>query len=38
MTMAWEPLAVALLFGLVTSAGLYFIFLWPSREPADGDD
>ena len=33
--MVWEPLVVALLLGLVISAGLYFIFLWPSREPDD---
>lgn len=31
--MIWGPLVLALVFGLAISAGLYFIFLWPSREP-----
>ena len=33
--MVWSPLILALIFGLVISAGLYFIFFWPSREPDD---
>lgn len=33
--MIWEPFALAIFFGLLVSAGLYFIFLWPGREPDD---
>ncbi len=36
--MAWEPLALAIGLGLLTSAGLYFIALWPAREPPDDDE
>ena len=35
--MIWEPFALAIFFGLLVSAGLYFIFLWPGREPDDDD-
>jgi len=28
---------VALVFGLVISTGLYFIFFWPAREPDDDE-
>jgi hypothetical protein len=31
----WEPFVLALLLGLVVSAGLYFAYLWPQVEPAD---
>jgi len=31
----WEPFALALVLGLVVSAGLYFAYLWPSVEPAE---
>ncbi|HEU0033756.1 MAG TPA: hypothetical protein VFQ53_24180 [Kofleriaceae bacterium] len=37
--MIWEPFVLALVLGLIVSAGLYFAYLWPSVEPAeDGDD
>jgi hypothetical protein len=37
--MVWEPYALALVFGLVVSAAIYFAILWPSVEPEDdGDD
>lgn len=32
------PLVIAVLFGLTISLGLYFILLWPSREPEDGEE
>ena len=25
--------AIAILFGLIVSSALYFIFIWPTREP-----
>jgi hypothetical protein len=31
----WEPFAMALVLGLLMSAGLYFAYLWPSVEPDD---
>jgi hypothetical protein len=31
----WEPFVLALVLGLVVSAGLYFAYLWPSVEPLD---
>ena len=34
----WEPFAMALVLGLLTSAGLYFAYLWPSVEPVDDED
>jgi hypothetical protein len=33
----WEPFAMALVLGLLMSAGLYFAYLWPSVEPDDDD-
>lgn len=33
--MVWEPFAIAVVFGLVVSAGLYFIVMWPQVEPDD---
>jgi len=33
----WEPFALALVLGLIVSAGLYFAYLWPSVEPLDDD-
>ncbi len=36
--MIWGPFVLALVLGLVISAGLYFAYLWPSVEPADLDD
>jgi hypothetical protein len=35
----WEPFVLALVLGLLISAGLYFAYLWPSVEPeAEPDD
>jgi hypothetical protein len=34
----WEPFAMALVLGLLMSAGLYFAYLWPSVEPDDDAD
>jgi len=34
----WGPFVLALLLGLVVSAGLYFAYLWPSVEPEDPDE
>jgi predicted cobalt transporter CbtA len=31
----WEPFVLALVLGLIISAGLYFAYLWPSVEPID---
>lgn len=36
--MVWEPFALALLFGLIISGGIYFIFVWPRIEPEDPDE
>jgi hypothetical protein len=33
--MVWEPFALAVVFGLVISAGIYFVFLWPQVAPDD---
>lgn len=29
----WGPFLLALVLGLVVSAGLYFAYLWPAVEP-----
>jgi len=29
----WEPFVLAVVLGLIVSAGLYFAYLWPSVEP-----
>jgi hypothetical protein len=34
----WEPFAMALVLGLLMSAGLYFAYLWPSVEPDDDEE
>jgi hypothetical protein len=37
----WGPFVLALVLGLVVSAGLYFAYLWPSvepEEPAEADE
>ena len=34
----WEPFVLALVLGLLVSAGLYFAYLWPSVEPLDDDE
>jgi hypothetical protein len=31
----WEPFVLALVLGLIISAGLYFAYLWPSVEPTE---
>jgi hypothetical protein len=36
--MVWEPFIIALVFGLLVSAALYFMLLWPGREPPDPAD
>jgi hypothetical protein len=36
--MVWEVYAIALVLGLVVSAGLYFALIWPAHEPPDDDD
>jgi hypothetical protein len=33
----WEPFVLALVLGIIVSAGLYFAYLWPSVEPAEPD-
>ncbi len=35
--MSWAPIGIALVFGLLISATLHFIFIWPAREPEDDD-
>ena len=36
--MVWEPFALAVLFGLLISAGIYFVGMWPQVAPDDDDD
>jgi hypothetical protein len=31
----WGPFVLAVVLGLIVSAGLYFAYLWPSVEPDD---
>jgi len=31
----WEPFVLALVLGLIVSAGLYFAYLWPAVEPVE---
>jgi len=33
----WAPFILAVVFGLLISATIYFIFVWPRREPDDDD-
>ncbi len=33
--MVWEPFALAVMFGLLISAGLYFVVMWPQVAPDD---
>lgn len=35
--MVWEPFALAVVFGLIISAAIWFVFVWPRREPPDDD-
>jgi hypothetical protein len=34
----WEPFILALVLGIIVSAGLYFAYLWPSVEPVEASD
>jgi len=34
----WGPFVLALVLGLLVSAGLYYAYLWPQVEPEDDDD
>lgn len=36
--MSWAPLALAIGFGLIVSAGIYFTMMWPDVEPRDEVD
>ncbi len=36
--MTWAPLALAILFGLIVSAGIYFTMMWPDVEPKGEDE
>ena len=36
--MTWAPLALAVVFGLIVSAGIYFTMMWPDVEPKDPDE
>ena len=36
--MIWGPFVLALVLGLLVSAGLYFAYLWPQVEPNDEED
>lgn len=36
--MVWEPYALAVAFGVVVSAAIYFVVMWPQVEPDDPDD
>lgn len=32
--MSWAPFLLALVFGVLISATLHFVLVWPAREPA----
>jgi hypothetical protein len=36
--MLWQPYALAVVFGLVVSAAIYFVVMWPQVEPDDDDE
>jgi len=36
--MTWAPFALAVLFGLIVSAGIYFTMMWPDVEPREVDE
>ena len=36
--MVWEPFALAVMMGLLVSAAIYFIVMWPQVEPDDEAD
>lgn len=31
----WEPFALAIVMGLLVSAAIYFVVMWPQVEPVD---
>lgn len=33
--MTWEPFVLALVFGVLVSAGLYVAYLWPDGDPVE---
>jgi hypothetical protein len=33
--MIWEPFLLAVAFGVVVSAAIYFVVIWPAVEPAE---
>ena len=35
--MTWAPIALAVVFGLIVSAGIYFTMMWPDVEPHDDE-
>ena len=37
MIMIWGPVILAVVFGLLISALLHFVLIWPKREPRDSD-
>jgi hypothetical protein len=36
--MTWAPFALAVVFGLIVSAGIYFTMMWPDVEPDEPAD
>jgi len=34
----WEPFALAIVFGLLVSAAIYFIVMWPQVAPDEDDE
>lgn len=36
--MSWAPFALAIVFGLLVSAGIYFTVMWPDVAPDDDAD
>ncbi len=35
LAVVWEPFALAVVMGLLVSAAIYFIVMWPQVEPPD---
>lgn len=38
VVVVWEPFALAIFMGLLVSAAIYFIVMWPQVEPDDDAD
>ena len=36
--MIWEPFLLAVAFGVVVSAAIYFVVMWPAVEPPTDDE